>query len=537
MVRAPTDRDHQEDPTATADTGTLRVVRHRSARWPALVAVALLVPLCAVYLWFPQDADGVLFEQGARRMAGGAVFYRDLWDIKQPGIYWVYQAGLALGIGVVGPRLLEIALALAGGWLVWALTARWRLHPAVRVLAPVLVIGPYLLGTHRGGVLAIEGLANPLLVLVFAAAWPAVPSGGPARGPWSWAAAGAGAGVVGVLKLVYLPLPATLLLGALVASRLSWRGRALRAVAAAAGAAVPLGATAAYFAVHGVLRLAWVTTIDVPVESVTTVRFDAGYTRWAELLIEIVPLLGTLALAGVLGARRRGTVVREVTLLAVVGEAIALAFQQYPTPYRMLVIIAPLALVAVAGVDTVWRRAAAAARPRVRVWALLLVAFLALPLARGPQRIVFAAAAVPSWGLGQDQRNPRDAVLVGQRPQDDVGPMRDLVRPGEAIYVFGVPQLYQELHAREAVEITGWASTLMPDRVWRERDRQLVRSRPRLVFVDGSIAEAVQAGSPRFVQVLATDYTVVAVTPNGRWFRTDRPGTPSGVPGDNELAS
>ena len=111
------------------------------------------------------------------------------------------------------------------------------------------------------------------------------------------------------------------------------------------------------------------------------------------------------------------------------------------------------------------------------------------------------------------------------------------MRPGDAVFVFGLPLIYEQLDAREAVEITGWASTLMPERVWRERDRELVRSRPRLVFVDSSIADAVRDHSPGFVAMLAADYRVVATTPTGVWYRTDRPGTPAGVPGDNRLAS
>jgi hypothetical protein len=43
--------------------------------------------------------------------------------------------------------------------------------------------------------------------------------------------------------------------------------------------------------------------------------------------------------------------------------------------------------------------------------------------------------------------------------------------------------------------------------------------------------------APRFSQVLTERYQPVATTPRGVWFRTDHPGTPSGVPGDNRLTS
>jgi len=504
----------------------------------AVASVGLLVPICLVYLWFPQDSDGVLFELGARRLAAGAVFYRDLWDIKQPGIYWFYQAGLALGVGVVGPRLLEIAGALVGALAVRRLTARWDLHPGVEFLAPVLVVGTYLLLTHRGGVLVVEGLTVPLLVVVLAAAWPALPAGGDPRGPAGWAVAGLAAGCVGVLKLIYLPLPATLLLGALIASRTSAGGRAGRLLAAAAGAAVPLLATVAYFAAHGVLGLAWTTTFRIPLESVSSSDRETAYGNWVEMGVELSTLLVPLTLVALATVRRRRTLVRELTVLLVVLEIVVLAFQQYATPYRFLVVVAPMGVLAVVGADVVWRRLTApGSRAGVRVVALLAAAVLALPLARGPQRLLFAAKDVPAWGLGRAQRDARDIVLTSAHTADDVEPVRGLVRPGEAIYVFGQPQLYTELGTYEALEITGWAATLMPERVWRERDRELVRSRPRLVFVDASIADAVRDHSPGFTAMLAASYRRVGSTPGGTWYRTDRPGVPAGVPGDNRLTT
>jgi hypothetical protein len=348
-----------------------------------------------------------------------------------------------------------------------------------------------------------------------------------------------------VLKVVYLPLPATILLGALVVSRTSAAGRLARAGAAVVGAAVPLGATAAYFAAHDVLGLAWTTTVKVPLEAVAASPFDEGWWRWLELLVELGTLIGPLALIGLAGARRRGTVVRELTLVAVVVEAVVLAFQQYPTPYRLLVIVAPVGLLATLGADALWRwirpaaPAAASAGPRrpgLRLLVLPLVAVLALPLLRGPQRLLFAASDVPSWGLAQAPRNARDAVLLQEFAARDADPVRSRARPGDAIYVFGHPQVYQELGAREAVEITGWASTLMPERVWRERDRELVRSRPRLVMIEDDDADQVRASSPRFAALLDSAYTPVAKAPRGTWYETRDPGTPSGVPGDNRLA-
>jgi hypothetical protein len=508
---------------------------------PAIAAGALLAPICLVYLWFPGDADEVLFELGARRLAAGEVIYRDFWDIKQPGIYWFYQAGLSLGLGVVGPRLLELAAVSVGGWLVWRLAGRWQVHRVVQVLAPALVVGGYLLLTHRGGVAEIEGLTNPLLVAVVAAAWPARPGGGQARSPVRWVLAGVAAGLVGVLKILYLPIPAVLLLGALAASRTSASGRIGRAVAAGCGALIPLGAATWYFAAHGLLRLAWVTTVQIPLRAAGGGQLGDGRYRWLELLIGLSGLIAPLAVVALATARRRGTLVREGTLAAAVLVALVLAWPQYPTPYRLLVLVAPLGLLAVVGADVVWRwseRAAAGVPGRLRrrrVIALALTTLLALPMLRGPERLLVTAGRVPSWGLGQDARNARDFVLTDEHPDQDVAPVRSQIRPGSAIFVLGHPQPYQLLGAREAVEISGWSVTLMPDPVWAELDRELARSRPEWVFVENDDLADLPRRLPRMLGLLAGQYQRVADVPRGVWYRTTTPGAPSGTPGDNRL--
>jgi hypothetical protein len=502
----------------------------------AVAAGALLVPICLVYLWYPGDADEALFELGARRLAAGEVIYRDFWDIKQPGIYWFYQAGLSLGLGVVGPRLLEIAGVLLGGWPVWRLSGGWRLNPLVRVISPALVLGSYLLLTHRGGVAEIEGLCNPLLVAVFVATWPADPTGGPPRSVPRWLLAGVAVGVIGTLKTFYLPIPLVLLVGALVASRSTLRGRLVRAGAAVGGLLIPLAVATGYFAAHGALELAWVTTVRVPLESAGTLA--EGWSRWLELVVGLSGLLILPAMVALVTARRRGTVVRELTLAGTILICLLLAVQQFPTPYRLLVLVAPLGLLAMVGADVVARRVERAGTGliRRRVLALALVAVLALPLLRGPQRLVFMASQLPSWGLGQDQRNARDFVMIGQPLDRDAEPVRGLIPPGSAIYVIGHPQLYQLLRAREAIEINGWGIGLMPDRVWDELDRELVRSRPQWIFIENDYVADLNRQAPATAAMLAAQYRPVASTPLGVWYRTATPGRPSGIPGDNQLA-
>jgi hypothetical protein len=493
--------------------------------------MGLLLPICVLYLWYPGDADETLFELTAARLSQGAVYYRDVWDIKQPGIYWIYQFGASLGVGVVGTRLVEIAAVVLGGWMVWRLAGNWRLQRDARILAPALVMGLYLLYTHHGGVAEIEGFMTPLLVAVVALVWPRPPEGGAPRPGWRWVAAGLVLGVIGVLKVLYQPLPALLIIGALVASRAPLRTLAGRAALVAAGGAVPLLVMIGYFAAHGVGRLFWVTTFVVPFETAGRSVMDSNRHHYLEMALAQGTLLVPLAVVAVLTARRRGTLVREVTLVTTLVAAAVLAYPQYPTPYRLLILMAPLGLLAITGADVVLCRRTA----RARLALLALAALLLLPSMRGPQRLLFAAPDVPSWGLGVADRNARDEVLISEYAGRDVAPVRALVRPGASMYVIGHPQPYQLLGTREAIEVSGWGAATQPPRVWAERDRELVRSRPEWVFVESDMVPLVRSSAPRFAAVLEESYRKVASAPRGTWYRTDAPGTPSGIPGDNRL--
>jgi hypothetical protein len=517
--------------------------------WHSRTALGALAAICALSLWFPSDADEAFFTLGAQRLNAGAVYYRDLWDIKQPGIYWFYQLGDLLGLGGLGVRVLELALVMVCGLLVWRTTRTWGLHPLARIAGPGLVLGTYVLLSHRSGVGQIEGLSNLLVVMMVSASWPSRPGRrGVARPAWRWLLAGLAAGGLGLLKQIYLPLAAVLLLGALLDTRVRTGARARLALAAIGGAAVPLLLTAGYLLWNDTLRRAWLTAFQIPALTLGATVMGDDRTRHLELVIGLAGLVIPLAAVGLLGARRRGTVVREATMALAAALGLVLAVPQYPTPYRLLVLVAPLGFVAVSGLSSVFawvdaladRRAAAGGsrcRPvRYRVAALTVMAVLLLPMLRGPQRLLFAIGEVPSWGLGEDARLNRDLVLTSQQGlQQDARLVAGVVTPGEPIYVIGDPRLYQLLRARQAIEISGWAVSLMPEPVWHERDRELVRSQPAVIYVESSQAQNVATRSPGLAAMLQRSYAVIARGVSGVWYVTDDPGTPSGVPGDNRL--
>lgn len=58
--------------------------------WPALVAAAVTVALGLPMLNWPYGPDQALFAYFGEKLAHGAGLYVDVWDVKPPGIFWIY---------------------------------------------------------------------------------------------------------------------------------------------------------------------------------------------------------------------------------------------------------------------------------------------------------------------------------------------------------------------------------------------------------------------------------------------------------------
>jgi hypothetical protein len=525
----------------------------------------LLVLPALTILWWPQGGDQALFSLGGRVLADGGIYWRDVWDVKQPGIFWLYALGERLGLGVLGARLFELLAILLAGLVVSQLVGGWGLGRTARLLAPLLVLGPYVLAGDANGVGQVEGLVTLPILVQYLAAHRALAATG-RRPAAAWAAvAGVAAAAVAILKLLYLPL-ALIVWGVARADRRAERAaeqgagrgvdreaepaeqgagsterRHLAWIWAAwfAGIAVPALAVGIYVVAHGLTRLALYSTFLAPGEQLVTGLYSIqAWSVTLRALVLSTTLTGPLALVALLVALRRGRAAREIGLVAWFLSAAAIASPQLPTTYRVLLLLPPIGLLAVLGLDRVLRWTAARRGPaRALIAALLVVA--AVPLLPGTVRLVVAlASAGPArWSLADGDR-----LAIGDRISGSpiVGPalrMRRTVRPGTAIHVFGDPLVYRLLGARPAIEMNGWGPEIMSERMWAETVRELDRSRPEWVFVQVTYQPDVDR-VPALVTLLHRDYAPVAVEgAGGTWWRTSAPGSPAPSPEGNQLAA
>lgn len=501
-------------------------------------ALALLAAPAGLLLVWPMDGDQALFHLGAQTLADGGVYYRDFWDIKQPGIYWFYQAGEALTGSQAGPRLLEVLLVLAAGALLHRQLRRVHAHPITQVIGPLLVFAPYLLLAYRAGVGQVEGLAVPLLVVHVVLTGllddpdDRLTGGLTWRAALPWLVAGLTAGALAVLKTMYVVLPLTLLAGALAVllRRQAGAGAVLgRLTCYGVGAAVPLGATLAYLVGHDVLGVAWFTSIELPrqIAALDSLHRPGAlaYLLTTAARYLCVPVLGTLvalrAISASTGLRRRWAPAGATLLLATAVFSACVA-TQYLTGRRLLTYAVLLGIPALLGVDVMARRWR---EPRVLTVAMAVACVAALAGSQGVVALVRTASIV------RPQLDPAAAddfaeMMSGSSAATLAAPVAGLVGPGSGIYVLGDPRVYRRLDARQAVPIIGWSSEFLTPAVWREVEREFTCARPAYVFVDDFSAPYVQSGAPGLLAALRADYVVAASPEGGTWW--ERRGTGPG---------
>jgi len=229
----------------------------------ALLALYLIGHL----LLFQYGRDQGIYAVVARTMVEGGLPYRDAWDFKPPGIFFVYAvARLVFGSGIAGVRILE-ALGLLSLFPAFIIISRrwvgsWRPAIPAVVLAVMAYVQLEFWNTAQP-----ESFAGFLLVWVMVLASSRLATAAGVAGASQkliWIAIGLAFGAAGLFKpqlaggVVLVPL----LLGFARAdtfqpSAFSLCRRLEPLLFATIGAAVPIAAVAVYFMHYG--ALAWMT--------------------------------------------------------------------------------------------------------------------------------------------------------------------------------------------------------------------------------------------------------------------------------------
>src|SRR5438477_2964269 len=193
------------------------MVRFASNRFSPLdlLTVGITALLGVMHLPCPFGGDQTLFVLYALKLSQGADLYRDVWDVKQPGIFSFYLlAGKLFGFSEVGVHTLEL-LYMTGFSVALIFTCkRYFRTPWVASLVPLLSVGFYYAFAGSNHLTKLEPLVGfPIFLLLY---WACEASSNDKHVRGLFFLSGLMGGVVLLFKLVLLPIPLASWLAALV---------------------------------------------------------------------------------------------------------------------------------------------------------------------------------------------------------------------------------------------------------------------------------------------------------------------------------
>lgn len=500
--------------------------------WAAF-ALTLIAGVGALKLLTPFDGDQALFLYFAQAIDHGERLYIDVWDMKQPGVFWFYWLGGKLfGSSELGVKLLELGWFLSFAVCLILCLRRTFTHPWMSSVAAAAALGSYYAFAGTRELTQAEIL---LSFPMFLAAWllardysrPGIAAAGRVL-------AGGSAAIAVVFKLFYAPVFVAFVLVTIFtchrrgAEGGTWLGTGLAVLGPfTLGVAAVLGGVSLILWQQGVFaELLW-NSFVYPFHALHTAAIEVDSGR---LLRNSLWLLATMApwLPFALLAATRITQPNEpalmrlmVTWIAVTAVLIVLQRLMF-WKYHFLLLFVPLSVLAARGIDLLLMWLASAEPCRRWLTPAVLTCLFAIPAMSAilffTQRQAEELHLLAQGGKPAGIESYRDAV--GR----DYGWIRSQLlglrngTGGEPIYVFGNPLVYLITERRQAIAINGWSWEAYPSENWEALPQALAAARPAYIFVDPLNDGLISENSRPVRQFLDSQYALVKETDKGRLY-------------------
>jgi hypothetical protein len=505
-----------------------------------VIAVLLLILFAALRYFYPLAGDQTLFLLGAKLMAEGKTLYIDFWDIKQPGIFYLYQLGGSLfGFTQQGIRSLDAAWMLLGSFVIFVVLRRYYYHRWLSAVVPVAAFVSYYAFSWNWQLSQLEiFVALPIFVSLWLLT--GRHRAGRAR-TLRFLLSGAIAGGVVTFKLALAPIFIVAFALAVIETApqrrplpLLLHGLRLLAVYAAGVFAV-LGAVCLVFWVKGALEeLLW-TSFVFPFHAIAEtqgkplLRLVRGLAWFATSLFPWL-LLAVFTLPRLLKADEPMLTRLMLVWFAVGFVSIVLqSFSWYE--YHYLLLFLPVAVLGVRGLDLLLQRLSERLGDE-RPWTMRgASAFLCL-LAIAPVVPAGVSAAFDHLRAFRLDRIGVEGFRAEHgRFYAEASRAAEIIRndpqPGD-IYVFGYPLIYLKSGRAPALPISGWTWEYHIQSEWAALPGELQQAAPAFIYVEQMYDEMLGRQAPEVVTMLRQDYQPVHADRMGTLYRRTVPAVPAG---------
>ena len=504
-----------------------------------IIVLLLILLIGLIRLPQPFMGDQALSAMMGAKLGSGGVIYRDLWDLKQPGIFAFYfVAGKVFGFDEIGIHTFELMYMVGFSLvLIMALKDSFR-QRFIASLVPLLTVGVYYSLAdiwHQTQTEALVGF--PLFLSLWLA-------GKSLQGTHQRAAflfsSGLMGGIVLLFKFMFFPIVATFWLSAVCFTT----ARSVERIPEAAlklalpillGVSLPLFAMFAYFARHGIVDLAFWTFVEHPLHAMAAVDLQDRIGTLVDGLMWFINGFAPLFALSLVGAcarqrSRKTYITLNLALWVVVGFGVILAQRLSWWQYHYFLLSVPVGILAAYGLDTIWtyltRTELQRRGQRIRIVAAASFVLLFLPLVGS---VVLSSLHLARYGLALDiKRRLRYQSASSPKYEETVEEVAFLADPrslGGEIYVVGTPLFYY-LSGRDpaAPFLATW---FWPDaELWAQLLQQLDTGRPVYVFIHARDFAVTRSVAPQdmddlfeaILQMIEHRYRVLRTSDAGTWY-------------------
>jgi hypothetical protein len=508
----------------------------RRIAWLDIITLVVVLMVGAARLPTPFAGDQALNLLMGKVIYQGGSPYRDLWDLKHPGVFFFFRAGGALfGFDEIGIHLFELLWMMALALLVRVAAGRWLEERAIASLAPALTVGLYYAVAGERYLTQTESLVGaPMLISL----WCAVEALKAERRMKLWlVTSGLAAGVVMVFKIPYVAIPAVFwVLGVrelTVRGERLWRSVTLVAPWVIAGAFLPLVATGIYLAQKDAAGLFFWTCFRHPVEVSAVMPLEPRrLVRAARWFVDSFAPVLVLAGIGIGAALRKRMDLMTAGLCAWLSVGSLLIAMQVISwwNYHFVLLLVPSGLLAARGLEAARKVLTSWVRPS-QLRLARLVGALALVLLFAPQLSSAARVVSDTWrsrplpystqGIAAYQAaHYRDYASIRARTAF----LRDPGSQPGPIYVIDTPIYYFQACRLPAMPLL--APWFYPtDRLWKQFFTELKATQAPYVRVSDAALEAMINYRPALrndvagiVPLIESRYDAFARDDEGTWY-------------------
>jgi|GEM_PF-641416 len=506
-----------------------------------LCVLALCVLIALPNLFETFSGDQAFFTVYARQIGNGALLYRDLWDVKQPGVFIFYLiAGKLFGFTEIGIHFFELLYLLLFSIILLVTLKDYFQNDLFVLLTPILTVGTYYAVCESLHLTQTEGLVGFPIYLTM---WTTFKSLNTNQRRWL-VLSGLCGGVVIIFKQIFLLIIAGFWLTTLIASFIKQRKESAEtsffflaiqtALPIAVGMLLPLLAVVVYFAWHNQLNTLAYITFVYPNQAIATLTEDsrkdiliAGF-RW--FLIKFASLIFLTSLGAfiyfvttsketgkslvqkiILNLCQVNLITVNLVLWLLVGFVVVLAQRLSWWEYHYTLFFVPLGILTAKGIEIIWaglfeKREFFSHSTGKLAFALLISLLLVPSFYRIVRKTKNNLGNIISF-VTERQYTPKGEMAAEyKRVSDDISFLNDPNSYNTNIFVIGQPLYYYLSNRPPALASNGWMPEFFLKEQWQKLNEEIVEKKPTFVFIDHFLFELTKKRSPETIQLIENRY-------------------------------